>query len=266
MELKEILLGQTPYAYVDEGIGPVLLLIHGSLCDYRYWKWQVPELAKHFRVIAPSLRHYAPIPLDSTEGFSFTQHAQDMVDLLDYLNISQAHVLGHSRGAAVALEMALHHRPSVASLILADPGVRNPEQLHDSVEFKKEALRLIQEGQLDAGLSLFIDTVSGPGTFKRMVRWFKEMVRDNANTLFLQRFEPPFLINNNLHSLDSELSITLIGGSDSPAPFPDINRSLQGLWPHAKSFVIAPASHGMNLAMPHEFNHVVSEHILRLTA
>lgn len=262
MSFKEILLGQTPYAFIDEGQGPALLLIHGSLCDYRYWKWQVPELAQHYRVIAPSLRHYAPIPLDSNEGFSFSQHAQDMADLLDWLNIDKAHILGHSRGAAVALDMALHHKDKVQSLILADPGIRNSEQLHDSVEFKKEALRLIQEGQMDEGLSLFIDSVSGAGTFKRMVRWFKEMVRDNAHTLFLQRFEPPFLLNDALNSLNN-MPITLIGGSDSPAPFPDINRALAHLWPHAQSFTLSPASHGMNLALPHEFNHIVLQHIQR---
>ncbi len=114
MQLNEILLGQTPYAYLDEGTGPVLLLIHGSLCDYRYWKWQIPELMQHYRVIAPSLRHYAPITLESKEGFSFTQHAQDIADLLGILNIESAHILGHSRGAAVALDLALRFPQSVS--------------------------------------------------------------------------------------------------------------------------------------------------------
>ncbi len=260
MPLQEILLGQTPYAYIDMGSGPVLVLIHGSLCDYRYWKWQIPELAQHYRVIAPSLRHYAPIPLESQEGFSFTQHAQDIRDLLDLLNIETAHILGHSRGAAVALDMALQHTQNVSSLILADPGIRNPNQLQESVEFKKEALRLIEAGQIDEGLSLFIDTVSGSGTFKRMVRWFKDMVRENAHTLYLQRYELPFLMSERLKQLTS-LPITLMGGSDSPDPFPVINEALKQYWPHAQHHILTPASHGMNLALPHEFNRIVHEHI-----
>lgn len=263
MPLKEILLGQTPYAYLDEGSGPVLLLIHGSLCDYRYWKWQIPELMQHYRVIAPSLRHYAPVSLENKKGFSLTQHAQDLADLLNILSIESAHVLGHSRGAAVALDMALRFPKSVSSLILADPGVRNPNQLQESVEFKKESLRLIDTGEIDAGLTLFIDTVSGEGTFKRMVRWFKEMVRENAHTLYLQRYESPFLIDNQLLQL-SQLPITLIGGSNSPHPFPEINIALSKLWPHAQQYILTPASHGMNLALPHEFNHIVHEHIQQL--
>lgn len=260
MQLKEILLGQTPYAYIDEGTGPTLLLIHGSLCDYRYWKWQIPDLVQHYRVIAPSLRHYAPLALEDKEGFSFTQHAQDLADLLDILNIEKAHILGHSRGAAIALDIALRFPQQVSSLILADPGIRNPNQLQESVEFKKESLRLIDAGEIDAGLTLFIDTVSGEGTFKRMVRWFKDMVRENAHTLYLQRFEPPFLMSEELLKL-TQLPITLIGGSNSPKPFPEINRGLADLWPHAKLHTLSPASHGMNLALPHEFNHIVRTHI-----
>jgi len=260
LNLKEIIINNTRLAYTDNGQGSdVIVLIHGSLCDYRYWKWQIPELAKHFRVIAPSLRHYAPIPLTSVDDFSYQQHSQDIAALLQQLEISKAHILGHSRGAAVALDLALTTPQSISSLILADPGIRDHQQLQEGIAFKKEALQLIHAGKLDEGLALFIDSVSGEGTYKKMVRWFKEMVRENAHTLFLQRYEKPFLISSTLESL--KLPITLMGGSDSPAPFPEINRTLQTLWPQAKSFVLTPASHGMNLALPHEFNHIIIEHI-----
>src|SRR3546814_7569835 len=42
---------------------------------------------------------------------------------------------------------------------------------------------LIEAGEVDAGLALFVDTVSGADTWRRMVPWFKDMVRDNASTL-----------------------------------------------------------------------------------
>ena len=250
------------FTFQDEGTGPTLLLIHGSLCDYRYWRWQVPELAKHCRVIVPSLRHFWPDTLEDTTPFDYVQHAQDMVDLLQQLGLNQAHILGHSRGAAIAMQMALEHPNSVKSLILADPGLRTSEQLSESIQFKQESLSLIQEGKLDEGLSLFIDTVSGAGTYKRMVRWFREMVKDNAHTLFRQRFEPPFLLDaERFQAIHS--ATTLIGGSQSPAPFPEINQCLKAIWPHAITEILDPASHGMNLALPHEFNRCVVEHIHR---
>ena len=260
LEAQTIAIKDQTFTYQDEGSGPALLLIHGSLCDYRYWRWQVPDLAAHCRVIVPSLRHFWPATIDDPSPFDYVQHAQDMADLLAHLGITKAHVLGHSRGAAIAMQMALVHPECVESLILADPGLRTNEQLSDSIQFKQESLRLIQAGQLDEGLSLFIDTVSGAGTYKRMVRWFREIVKDNANTLFKQRYEPPFLLDAELFA-SLQLPITLIGGSHSPAPFPEINRLLAEVWPQAQSHVLDPASHGMNLALPHEFNRCVLNHI-----
>src|SRR3546814_15105187 len=49
-----------PLAYTAAGAGVPLLLIHGSLCDYRYWRWQIPAFQQEYRVVAPSLRGYWP--------------------------------------------------------------------------------------------------------------------------------------------------------------------------------------------------------------
>lgn len=249
--------------YQDLGSGPVMLLVHGSLCDYRYWRWQVPALAQHCRVIAPSLRHFWPGSLEEGVDFSYEQHSRDMLDLLKQLNIEQAHILGHSRGAAIAMYMALHHPDIVQSLILADPGLRTKEQLSESIQSKQEALRLMEAGQVDEGLAVFIDTVSGTGTYKRMVRWFREMVRDNAHTLFRQRYELPFVFDAEKFAQLS-MAVTLIGGSASPAPFPEIHRLLAEVWPQARQITLTPASHGMNLALPHEFNQHLIKHIQAL--
>ncbi len=246
------------FHYQDEGTGQPLLLIHGSLCDLRYWHSQLPALAKHFRVIVPSLPHYWPLENWQT-GFSVYQHARDMLHLLNALNIESAHVLGHSRGGSIALQMALEHGNKVRSLILADPGIRTRQQ-ESQANFKHEALLAIQGGNIDEGLALFIDAVSGANTWKRMVRWFRQMVRDNAQTLVLQQSEPAFYFDETLFS-GLTLPVTLLGGSDSPQPFPDIIARLEGILPQARSHIMSPASHGMNLALPHEFNQIIIDHL-----
>lgn len=248
------------FHYQDKGTGPALLLIHGSLCDLRYWRWQLPELAGHCRVIVPSLPHYWPQENAQTE-FSVYQHARDMLHLLDALNIESAHILGHSRGGSIAIQMALEQNDKVRSLILADPGIRTRQQ-ESHANFKHEALQAIQEGKIDEGLAVFIDAVSGENTWKRMVRWFRQMVRDNANTLVLQQREPAFYFDEASFSALT-LPITLLGGSDSPAPFPQIIARLDSILPQAQSHVISPASHGMNLAMPHEFNRIILDHLIQ---
>ncbi|NLY65874.1 MAG: alpha/beta hydrolase [Alcaligenaceae bacterium] len=262
--IKTLQAGNTLFHYQDEGTGTPLVLIHGSLCDLRYWRWQTAELAQHCRIIVPSLPHYWPQTGNNHSEFSIYQHARDIHTLLDALEIDSAHILGHSRGGSVAIELAMEHAHKVSSLILADPGIRTRQQTSQA-NFKHEALLAIQEGEIDKGVALFIDAVSGEGTWKRMVRWFKEMVRNNAQTLLLQTDEPAFYFDTSRFA-SLNLPVCLLGGSDSPDPFPDIMSRLEYTLPQVYRHTLTPASHGMNLSLPHEFNRIVLEHIRHTAA
>ena len=45
-----------------QGAGPPLLLLHGLGADHRDWREVVPQLASHYRVIAPDLRGHGASP------------------------------------------------------------------------------------------------------------------------------------------------------------------------------------------------------------
>ncbi|HJY83287.1 MAG TPA: alpha/beta fold hydrolase, partial [Candidatus Binatia bacterium] len=42
--------------YVEQGEGPLLLLLHGCWAFWYSWRHQIPTLAQHFHVVAPDLR------------------------------------------------------------------------------------------------------------------------------------------------------------------------------------------------------------------
>ncbi|WP_139262818.1 alpha/beta fold hydrolase, partial [Pseudomonas aeruginosa] len=72
--------------YQDLGEGTPVLLVHGSLCDYRYWQWQLRSLGNRHRLIVPSLRHYYPERWDG-QGADFTsaRHVADLLALVERL-------------------------------------------------------------------------------------------------------------------------------------------------------------------------------------
>ena len=78
--------------YQDLGEGTPVLLVHGSLCDYRYWQWQLRSLGEHHRLIVPSLRHYYPERWDG-QGADFTS-ARHVADLLALKVRPTAHFAG----------------------------------------------------------------------------------------------------------------------------------------------------------------------------
>src|SRR5690606_18297345 len=170
--------------FAQSGHGSLLVLLHGSLCDYRYWRWQLPELSRAHTVVAPSLRGYWPQAHQHEDArFSIERHAADIIEPIARLSRGNpVHLLGQSRGARVALEVALRAPDSLASLMLADPGFRF-EGDPQTTTLGPDIATLLQSDDPDAALAAFVDAVNGPDTWRRMVRWFKTMVSDNRGTL-----------------------------------------------------------------------------------
>jgi pimeloyl-ACP methyl ester carboxylesterase len=80
---------------------------------------------KHaFTLIAPDFPGFGSTPPPST-AWSVNDYAVWVVHVLDSLNISQAHVIGHSHGGRVAIKLASEWPERVAKLVLADSaGIR----------------------------------------------------------------------------------------------------------------------------------------------
>lgn len=254
------------------GQGAPLVLVHGSLCDYRYWQGQVEALSARYRVIAPSLRHYFPEQWNGEgAGFTTAQHVDDLLALIEQLP-GPVHLLGHSRGGNICLRVALAAPEKLLSLTLADPGgdfaddvfsrvnIAAPVSAMERNQFRHEALTMIRAGEVEKGLQLFVDTVSGAGVWSRSSRQFREMASANAMTLVGQVADHPAPINHGQLS-QVQLPVLLIGGAKSPEPFPRISQALQLTLSNARSVVIPGASHGMNVIRPAAFNRAVLEFV-----
>lgn len=251
--------------YETAGQGEVLLLIHGSLCDYRYWRWQIPALSLSNHVVAPSLRGFWPEAFTTADdSFSIARHSSDLQALIQEISPGRpVHVLGHSRGAQVALELACSAPELTRSLILADPGFRIDDET-ETAPFHTQAVAQLERGEIDEALASFIDSVNGPDTWRQMVGWFKTMVKDNAYTLLSQIRETNLAVSLNRAST-LQCPVLLIGGANSPARYGSRLDILEQAITQATRVTIPLASHGMNLGNPKAFNQAVS-HFLEQTS
>jgi pimeloyl-ACP methyl ester carboxylesterase len=110
-------------AYVERGAGVPVVLVHGSLSDYRYFAAQMEPFSARHRVISVSLRHYYPEHWDGNgSDFSYQQHAADVAAFIQALNAGPVHLIGHSRGGTVAMFVANAHPELVRSLVIAEGG------------------------------------------------------------------------------------------------------------------------------------------------
>jgi magnesium chelatase accessory protein len=89
------------------GAGPDLLLLHGTAGATHSWDGLLQFLTANFRVIAPDLPGHGFTAAPGADGLSLRGMAQAIGSLLCELHAQPALVVGHSAGAAIALEMCL---------------------------------------------------------------------------------------------------------------------------------------------------------------
>jgi pimeloyl-ACP methyl ester carboxylesterase len=182
-----------PLAYVEAGTHvPALLLVHGSINDHRSFEQQVAPLSAQARTIAVSLRHAYPERWDGAgEDFTVEQHASDLAAFVDAQAQGPMHVLGHSRGGAVALELALAHARAVRTLILADPGgleallpasADSEAMARESSEMFARLRDNLRRGNEVAALARFVDALNGPGAWERRTPAQRQVMLDNVRT------------------------------------------------------------------------------------
>jgi pimeloyl-ACP methyl ester carboxylesterase len=130
--------------YEEQGSGDPLILIHGGAVDARFFEHNVGPLAERFRVIATDLWGHGRTA-DREGPFSLESFAADVAALIEQVAGGSAHVLGHSIGAAVALDLTMRRPELVRRLIEisggydidADPppGLSIDEMVEGTVKF-----------------------------------------------------------------------------------------------------------------------------------
>ena len=117
--------------FTEQGSGEPLVLLHGNGEDSSYFVNQIEAFKGSFRVLALDTRGHGKSPR-GTAPFTLEQFRDDLDAFLVAHGIGQAHLLGFSDGANIALLYALAHPEKVKSLVL-NGGNLFPEGLADGV-------------------------------------------------------------------------------------------------------------------------------------
>jgi pimeloyl-ACP methyl ester carboxylesterase len=249
--------------YRDEGDGPLVVLLHGFLCDSRAWEPQLSDLSKGFQVVAWDAAG-AGASDDPPEAFTITDWAEDLVRLLDALAVETAHVVGLSWGGLVAQAFYGLYPSRVRSLVLSDTYAGWKGSLPtDAVE--KRLTRCLSESELAPGelvarwvpMEFFTEAVSDEVTsamsaivFDFHPLGFRLMARslaENDTTSLLPTIRVPTLL--------------LWGEADLRSPI-DVAGRFRDAIPNAELQIIPGAGHVSNMEQPDAF----TTHVRRFLA
>ena len=108
--------------------GQPLLLLEGFGWDSWMWFRQVPEFSKKYKCIVVDNRGVGKTSKPNYP-YEMSMFAKDAIEVLNYLNIQKAHVLGISMGGFIAQEIAINYPDRIISLIIVSTTFGGPNAI-----------------------------------------------------------------------------------------------------------------------------------------
>jgi magnesium chelatase accessory protein len=229
-----------------------LLLLHGTGASVHSWRDLMPLLAQSHEVIAIDLPRHAFTTGHNAYAMSLPAMGREVAGLLKHLDVTPAAVIGHSAGAAIALQLGLDHGyagpivgvnaalrpfpgalaqifPAVAKTLFANPLV--PRIFTGSIDLVGGAEKFLwrsTHSRIDAaGLACYRTLLKHPGhaggALAMMANWDLPGLKERMGA-----------VRN---------PVLLLHGGNDPAIPPDWARDAQGWLPNARLDVLPGLGH-----------------------
>ncbi|MEV0521807.1 alpha/beta hydrolase [Streptomyces sp. NPDC050439] len=228
------------------GDGPVVVLLHSGVCDRRMWDVQWPTLLDAgYRLVRCDLRGFGGTPAPDRPH----SDAEDVLELLDALGVSQAALVGSSYGGQVALEIAARWPDRVHALALLCSAVPGHEPSAELGALGEHEEALLDAGDIAGATELMVDTWLGADA--------DETAREAVRLMQRHAFEVQLAAGEEFEPLEAQVDLAAIrarclavSGRHDVADFRQIAARLPDLLVNADHGELTWAGHLPSLERP----------------
>lgn len=158
---KNILAGKTLHLkdadiyYEVYGKGEPLFLLHGNGGSIEAFTKEIPELSKHFQVVAMDTRAQGKSTDTSTEPLTYRKFADDVKALANELKLKKINILGWSDGGNTAIEFAIKYPNNTNKIITSGANVF-PNGVGEKMveDMKNDTAKMRAEGKPERDIRL----------------------------------------------------------------------------------------------------------------
>jgi pimeloyl-ACP methyl ester carboxylesterase len=242
--------------YTTKGEGVPIIFIHPPLITSTIFTYQVEELSQHFKIITFDIRghgrsHY------SNQAVTYPLIAEDITQLLDYLEIKKAYICGYSTGGSVGLEFLLKFPQRALGCIV----ISGMSEITDWYQKRRISLgRFLSKTSTLRFLSLAIS--SGNANKKEMFKMLHtEALKGHANNI--EQYYQYSLHYNSTDQLEKILHPILLiyGGKDKS--FHRYAHLLHEKLPYNELKMLENEKHQLPTKAATELNQLILEFIIK---
>jgi pimeloyl-ACP methyl ester carboxylesterase len=249
--------------YETAGVGPRMVLTHGSWTDGAGWAPVVAALSGRYEVVTWDRRGHSRSGPGAGPG-SRAEDAADLAALIEHLGGGPVHVAGNSYGGIVTLTLvttrpelvdsaAVHEPPALALL----EGSSDPDivaVLGTLDQALGHVTRLIAAGEHRSAAEHFVDHVAlGPGSWAQLPDPFRATLEANASTYLDEVGDPTSGSVDAAALAGSSVPLLFTSGSESPSFFSAVLGELALLVPTAQVATITGAGHIPHATHPEQW-------------
>ena len=254
--------------YESTGSGFPLLFSHEFAGDYRSWEPQVRYFARRYRVIAYNARGYPPSDVPEDVGaYSQARATDDIAQLLEALQVPQAHVVGLSMGGYATLHFGLNYPQMARSLVVAGCGYGSVAG--DREKFHQDTAQVAQRIQGDGMPAMAAVYAKGPTRVQfedkdpRGWQEFADQLAEHSATGAALTMRGVQGLRPSVYELEARMrqmqvpTLIVTGDEDEPCLEPGLfmKRAIST----AGLVVVPKTGHTINLEEPEAFNRIVSD-------
>ncbi|WP_371370146.1 alpha/beta fold hydrolase [Pseudomonas sp. QL9] len=245
-------------SYLETGEGHPVVLIHGVGLNKEMWGGQIVGLAPQYRVIAYDMLGHGASPRPQP-GTGLVGYAEQLRELLEHLQVSQATVIGFSMGGLVARAFALHHPEQLEGLVILNSVFnRSAEQRAGVIERTRQAAEHGPDANAEAALSRWFSReyqAANPA----QIAAIRQTLASNDPQGYLTTYE--LFATQDMYRAEDLGSIrvpTLVAtGELDPGSTPEMARQLAARIPGAQVAVLDEQRHMMPVESPRLVNQVL---------
>jgi pimeloyl-ACP methyl ester carboxylesterase len=248
---------------------PVFAL-HSSASSGNQWARLIGELAGWFDVIAPDLPGYAKNGVKP--GLTIpTGDANCAPIILEMENRDEpVHLVGHSYGAAIAINIALSRPDLIKSLTLYEPaafhflnfGSGEDRQLFAQINQISGLLTAgVASGRPDLGMQTFIDFWNGEGSWENTDSKYRQIFEDNAYSV-MNDFARGYAETWSLEDLSElEMPTLMMAGMQSPLIAQSVAIQIADAIPNSQFTMFTGLGHMAPAFQPERINPRIHDHL-----
>ncbi len=244
--MKENLKSEGKYTYIEEGEGPVLILLHGLFGALSNFKEVVNHFSPRYKVVIPMLPLY-DLPVLDTSAKSL---ARFLHEFIKFKGFDGVYLLGNSLGGHVALIYTKKHPEMVKALILtASSGLY--ENAFGSSFPRREDKEFIRN---KVALTFYDPSHAND----ELVNECFEIVNDRGRVLRILAIAKSAIRHNMAKDLpDMNIPACLIWGKNDTITPPEVAEEFQQKLPDAELFWIDQCGHAPMMEHPETFNQLL---------